>query len=72
MSKSESLFLFPFVGKEVIEVKDKKKRSWKPRPCPGPGYVEKFTAYVTTRNGRKIHAWMFGLKAFRIWVKVPS
>jgi len=28
-----------------------------------------YTAYITTRNGRRIYAWQYGLKAFRIRVK---
>ena len=27
-----------------------------------------FTKYITTRNGKRIYAWQYGLKAFRIRV----
>ena len=32
-------------------------------------YVYVFTKYITTRNGRRIYAFQYGLKAFRIRVK---
>ena len=28
-----------------------------------------FTKYITTRNGKRIYAWQYGLKVFRIKVK---
>jgi hypothetical protein len=28
-----------------------------------------FTAYITLKNGKRIYAWQYGLKAFRIRVK---
>ena len=28
-----------------------------------------FTTVITLRNGRRIYAWQYGLKAFRIFVK---
>jgi len=27
-----------------------------------------FRTSITTRSGKRIHAWQYGLKAFRIWV----
>ena len=27
-----------------------------------------YTKYITTRNGKRIYAWQYGLKAFRIRV----
>lgn len=27
-----------------------------------------FTSYITTKSGKRIYAWMYGKKAFRIWV----
>jgi hypothetical protein len=34
-----------------------------------PGYKLIFTAYITTKQGRRIYAWQKGLKVFAIWVK---
>ncbi len=28
-----------------------------------------YTAYITLKNGKRIYAWQYGLKAFRICVK---
>jgi len=28
-----------------------------------------YTAYITLKNGKRIYAWQYGLKAFRIRVK---
>lgn len=28
-----------------------------------------YTAYITLKNGKRIYAWQYGLKAFRISVK---
>jgi len=34
-----------------------------------PGYHVIFVAYITTRNGKRIYASAYGLRAFAIWVK---
>lgn len=31
-----------------------------------------YTKFVTLRNGKRIYAHHYGLKAFRIWVKDPD
>lgn len=31
-----------------------------------------FTAYITLKNGRRIYAWQYGLKAFCIAIKSKS
>ena len=41
----------------------------KVRPCPGPGYVLRFSKTIRLRNGRVLVAAACGLKAFAFWVK---
>lgn len=41
-----------------------------PKNMNKPGYKLIFTAYITTRKGKRIYAYERGLKAFAIWVKV--
>lgn len=44
--------------------------NWKQKPCPGPGYELIFRPVITLRNGKKLYAWTYGLKAFPLWVKI--
>jgi len=39
------------------------------RSSPPPGYTYVYTAYYTRRDGTRIYASTYGLKAFRILVK---
>ena len=34
------------------------------------GYVLIFRPVKTLKNGRKLYAWQYGLKAWPIWIKV--
>ncbi len=34
------------------------------------GYRLVYTKYITLRNGKRIYATQYGLKAFAIWVKI--
>ena len=34
-----------------------------------PGYHVIYVAYITTRNGKRLYARSYGLRAFAIWVK---
>ena len=34
-----------------------------------PGYRLIFRPFITTKNGKKVYAYQYGLKAFAFWVK---
>lgn len=33
------------------------------------GYQVVYTAWITLRNGRRLYAWQYGLKAFRLVIR---